>query len=767
MRRGMILVLWALAAIGGSTSERVFAAEEDDLMVLAADHYAADRWELAAASFETLLEKGPDAPLRADAIFYRAECLLQMSRFLEAGELYRTFRNEFSDDSRNQLARFRSGEVAYLAEQYPESIEQFEAVLAASPAGPHHLQARVYLAGAILATEEKRVLQADASTDEVLAAEESPLTRAIELFESVIDDPAGDQVRATAQFGRARCLDLHGKASLAATAYLKLRKSPQPTLAAQAHYYLGRLAAASGEPLRAAETWETLIEKWPDSAWAHEVYGPTTAAHLQADQIPEARKSLARWQNAAEGRPSAAQLRHLARLASEAGATDWSLEMYAQLAADNETKTPAATQRLAAAQVEAGRLEEAAETLRKAWDGQEQSAALAVAGLQLAEVYRQLEQAPKGIGIYLQVAERWPETPAAATALRHAAALVIEEKDYVRAAEIFGQLRRLKLNDADRAEALYRHGWALEDAGKPQEAHEAFKALHQNHPESAFWADATYRLAENEFGQGNHEDAQALLTNLLDRAGDGELAPHALYLAGRVAVEGGDWAGAQRPLSGLISRFPDSPLAPSAAYWRAEATFQAGDYPQAADYFEKLTTTSLPTERAARVALRRGQLYARVGKWQAARNAISPLLTEESAEVSEDELYYLLGRCRMADADIQGARTAFLRAAQRDRAEKSETSAMAQWMIGETFMHQKRYAEAAAEYFRVVSLYPHPRWQAAALLQAAQCYERRNQGWDAEKLYRQVIREYPESEFVSPAREKLQAISRGNSGTSS
>ena len=172
MRRGIILVLWALAAIGGSTSERMFAAEEDDLMVLAADHYAACRWELAAASFETLLEKDPDAPLRADAIFYRAECLLQMSRFLEAGELYRTFRDEFAEDSRNQLARFRDGEAAYLAEQYPKSIEQFEAILATSPAGPHHLQARVYLAGAILATEEKRVLQAGTSTDETSATED-------------------------------------------------------------------------------------------------------------------------------------------------------------------------------------------------------------------------------------------------------------------------------------------------------------------------------------------------------------------------------------------------------------------------------------------------------------------------------------------------------------------------------------------------------------------------------------------------------------------
>ena len=49
---------------------------------------------------------------------------------------------------------------------------------------------------------------------------------------------------------------------------------------------------------------------------------------------------------------------------------------------------------------------------------------------------------------------------------------------------------------------------------------------------------------------------------------------------------------------------------------------------------------------------------------------------------------------------------------------------MAQWMIGESFFHQEKYAEALAEYLRVDDRYPFPRWQAAALLQAGKCHER-------------------------------------------
>ena len=45
----------------------------------------------------------------------------------------------------------------------------------------------------------------------------------------------------------------------------------------------------------------------------------------------------------------------------------------------------------------------------------------------------------------------------------------------------------------------------------------------------------------------------------------------------------------------------------------------------------------------------------------------------------------------------------------------TETAAMVQWMIGETYFHQKDYEPAICAYLRVESLVAFPRRQAASL----------------------------------------------------
>ena len=73
-------------------------------------------------------------------------------------------------------------------------------------------------------------------------------------------------------------------------------------------------------------------------------------------------------------------------------------------------------------------------------------------------------------------------------------------------------------------------------------------------------------------------------------------------------------------------------------------------------------------------------------------------------------------------------------------------------------MHQENYQAAVPEYFRVVSLYPFPRWQATAMFQAAKCYERLNRHPEAAGLYRQLQKDYPTSEFVKQAFQRLQTM---------
>ena len=749
MRRGMILVLLASLLLGPPGN--AIAAEGDDLIVLAADHYTQQRWELAAASFKAFLKEHPHDARTADALFYYAESLLQLGRYPEAAQKYQKFLDAVKEDPRTSDATFRAAEAAYLAARYRQAVQRFEPFLATYAQGPRVPLAQAYLAGALLAVAEETQ---KAGND----LDPRDLERASSLFRSVADGEPSGKLSDTCRFGLARCYDLQDQTQLAKEAYTALLENPDPTIAAQTHYYLGRLAAEQGDAKRAATTWETLLEKWPESPWAKEVYGAITHAHFPSGSFDEARRSLVRWQQGPKGGPSAGQIRHLARLAGEQGQTDWSLQLYAQLVAEAEGVRPAAVQRLAAAQVEAGKEAAAAKTLENLLTDETKDPAVAVASLQLAYIYQQLEKPQQSLDTYLLVAKRWPAVPSAKIALRRAASLVLEQGDYQRGAALYAQLLTVDLSHAERAEAIYRRGWALHDAELRQQAKEQFHILHADYVESPYWGDATYRLADYAAIEGDTERASALLSKLIKREPNGELAPHALYLSGQVAVREGNWNLACKPLTRLIDQFPDSTLTPSAGYWLAEACYQSGNYEEAKNRFAELAKGSLPSERAAIVALRRGQLLGRGGDWQAARDMVTPLLADSSSPLPEDELYYLLGRCRMADADLEGARTAFLRAAQRDQAGKTETAAMAQWMIGESLMHQERYAEAAAEYFRVVSLYPHPRWQAAALLQAGHCYERRHQPEEAAELYRQILKNYPESDFASRARTQLKAL---------
>ncbi|MDD0425268.1 hypothetical protein PS059_24805, partial [Shigella sonnei] len=62
--------------------------------------------------------------------------------------------------------------------------------------------------------------------------------------------------------------------------------------------------------------------------------------------------------------------------------------------------------------------------------------------------------------------------------------------------------------------------------------------------------------------------------------------------------------------------------------------------------------------------------------------------------------------------ELRAAREAYRDALAAPNAAKTETAAMAQWMIGETWFHQGDYAQAIREYLRGQTLYGYPRWQA-------------------------------------------------------
>ena len=83
---------------------------------------------------------------------------------------------------------------------------------------------------------------------------------------------------------------------------------------------------------------------------------------------------------------------------------------------------------------------------------------------------------------------------------------------------------------------------------------------------------------------------------------------------------------------------------------------------------------------------------------------------------------------------------------------------MAQWMIGESFFHQKRLEEALAAYQRCQRNFNCATWQAASLLQAGKCQQLLGRVGEAQAAYREVTADFGESSFAQEAGERLQIL---------
>jgi TolA-binding protein len=235
---------------------------------------------------------------------------------------------------------------------------------------------------------------------------------------------------------------------------------------------------------------------------------------------------------------------------------------------------------------------------------------------------------------------------------------------------------------------------------------------------------------------------------------------HALYLRAQIAIARSKWNDAQRDLARLMNEHAASPLAVAAEFLHADVAYRRGDYDEAAKRFTNLAPKL--TKRNDRwipmVPLRRAQIYAQQKRWSDAR-AVATAIAKDFPNF--DQLYeadYLIGRAHAAEANLDAARESYKKVLRSPQASKTETAAMAQWMIGETYFLQEQYATAIREYLRVEVLYAYPRWQAAALLQAGKCHEQMGQWKDAAEAYDRLLSHYAQTDVAAEARERLTAV---------
>lgn len=309
----------------------------------------------------------------------------------------------------------------------------------------------------------------------------------------------------------------------------------------------------------------------------------------------------------------------------------------------------------------------------------------------------------------------------------------------------------------EREAALYQLAWVLVDQGHDDDADQVFEQIRSLGPAGTYWADATYRLAERAVRVKDMQRAAALATEIAASRSAGRMVSYAIFLQGQLAATNQRWDDVLRSMERLQREYPDSELKLSAEYWLAEAHYRLHQLAPARERFDRLQQAAAGRQEPwlAMVPLRRAQVRAQEGQWDEAF-AIAQTIAADYPEFNQQhEVDYLLGRYYMNRAEFDNARGAYQRVLDSPTGAQTETSAMAQWMIGETHFMQRDYHQAIKAYHRVEVLHGFPQWQAAALLQAGKCHEMLGQWDEASKLYTQILRDYRDTRVAEKANLRL------------
>ena len=381
----------------------------------------------------------------------------------------------------------------------------------------------------------------------------------------------------------------------------------------------------------------------------------------------------------------------------------------------------------------------------------------AEAALARARQLQQARQLDAAIAQFTAIYRQYPNSPQAPLAKLGAARVHLEQKQYREAESLLASIDENGANVTNLDAVLYERGWALAMMEVLTKSDELFQRLHKEFPHSIYWADATYRLAERSARRGDSKAAMTLVGEVLDSKCDDSLRVHALYLKGQLAATDQEWAVVSKTMDELLASDANSQLAPAARYWKAEATFRQKDFESAAEQFEILAaqTSGRAETWLAMVELRRAQILAHKEEWQQSLDMLTNLRKRFPAFAQKHEADYLEGRCLAALALLDDARAAYMRVLASASGQDTETAAMAAWMIGESYFHQKRYPEAIEAYEQCARGHKFPTWQSASLLQAGKCLQLQNKKSEAAEYYRRVVNEFAETTYAAEARERL------------
>jgi TolA-binding protein len=759
---------------------------DEALLNLAIIHFQAEQNEEVEKALSRLMQTAPESPLRArgwyllgrihqrkgdvekagqayadgiaaadpqdseitPALLYEYALTLEtLHRSDEAHQHWAMLVERFPNSEFSRNAYQKQMETAYAAEQWDRVLE-LAAAAGGNPAGPELVRfTQEYRGRALLAKGDFK--EAASVFEQLIADQEIQHLREDEIVFAYL---WGLSLVRNGDFEDALPILEETRTAL-----------DQGPLAPGVLLALETAQAGAGRDQALVATASAYLEAYPDGLEVSRVRVDRCLALVRLQQWSQADEALTDFvEHHPEHESVVPTLQRMADLAYQAQQYKLASKWFGQLAGFDELGDEEAVVFLAIAWSRArdGDFDEAQRWFQRLVDEHPDHPLTAQAALERGRYFENQDAETEALQQYQFVIDRFPETGEAYRATLAAGLMLMrlgDQEHLQQAAQLFAALVNQQQPEAQADLACYQLAWIQRDLGDASASQGWFEQVVKNHPQSKYRPDSLYRLAERAAQLQDYASALRWIGILREEHPDVALHEHATYLAAQVASRQQDWETVISETERLQMSQPDSRLLPVLRFWKAESLYRLQRSTEADALFGALVAEQYETPQNWRpiAILRRAQLAAIAENWEGTRELCEQLRQQYQDFKQDYEVDYLLGRYHSSKGDFIQSREAYQRVIRSPRGSQTETAAMAQWMIGETYFHQDEYRHAIEAYHRVETLYNFPQWKAAALLQSGKCHERMNQPKHAVTLYAQLLKELPDSEYADEASRRM------------
>ena len=311
-------------------------------------------------------------------------------------------------------------------------------------------------------------------------------------------------------------------------------------------------------------------------------------------------------------------------------------------------------------------------------------------------------------------------------------------------------------------QTTYDLALALLEFGLAEKSDELFLNLSSRPASTPMVLESRVRVARNAAVKSDWNQVRSVTQEMAELDASSPWKAFAQYFYGKALMQTGDREKGLGQLDlALRTQNLSIELETSLRLDLAEALYQTEKWEQATAHLVWLANSASQSKSKPdwlpRVLLRQAEMLANKNQWKEAEERVSTICSDFPTWSTAPEVDYLLARCRISQAEFDAARTLLTKVL--DSASSNPAiAARAGWMMGETYMMQRKYGDAINIYQRVLAIPNQDYWHAACASQLGLCAELSQDMSTATEWYQKVAGSYSETPFATTARQRLARI---------